>query len=66
VGKSIKRRNYEESPRSDERLNEIASEYANQLEGTLVVLPDNQSRIQINQIIHREMQTRGQVDHREQ
>jgi conjugative relaxase-like TrwC/TraI family protein len=50
----------------DERLKEIASEYANQPEGTLVVSPDNQSRMQINQIIHREMQTRGQVDHREQ
>jgi conjugative relaxase-like TrwC/TraI family protein len=49
----------------DERLNEIAREYAKQPEGTLVVSPDNQSRVAINQIIHREMQTRGQVDHSE-
>jgi ATP-dependent exoDNAse (exonuclease V) alpha subunit len=55
-----------EIPDREERLKEIASEYANQPEGTLVVSPDNQSRMQINQIIHREMQTRGQVDHREQ
>ncbi len=55
-----------EIPDRDERLKEIASEYANQPEGTLVVSPDNQSRMHINQIIHREMQTRGQVDHREQ
>jgi conjugative relaxase-like TrwC/TraI family protein len=48
-----------------ERLKEIAREYAKQPEGTLVVSPDNQSRIAINQIIHREMQTRGQVDHSE-
>jgi len=48
----------------DERLREIAAEYAKQ-QGTLVVSPDNQSRMEINQIIHREMQTRGQVDHRE-
>ncbi|MGA8221030.1 MAG: MobF family relaxase [Candidatus Acidiferrales bacterium] len=44
-----------------ERLKEIAREYAKQPEGTLVVSPDNQSRVAINQIIHREMQTRGQV-----
>ena len=44
---------------------EIAAEYAKQPEGTLVVSPDNQSRMEINQIIHREMQTRGQVDHGE-
>ena len=50
----------------DERLKEIAREYAKQPEGTLVVSPDNQSRMDINQIIHREMQTRGQVDHGEQ
>ena len=50
----------------DERLREIAAEYAKQPQGTLVVSPDNQSRMEINQIIHREMQTRGQVDHREQ
>jgi conjugative relaxase-like TrwC/TraI family protein len=48
-----------------ERLKEIAREYRKQPEGTLVVSPDNQSRIEINQIIHREMQTRGQVDHGE-
>ena len=46
----------------DERLKEIAREYAKKPEGTLVVSPDNQSRREINQVIHREMQTRGQVD----
>jgi ATP-dependent exoDNAse (exonuclease V) alpha subunit len=45
----------------DERLGEIAREYAKQPEGTLVVSPDNQSRREINQAIHREMQARGQV-----
>jgi ATP-dependent exoDNAse (exonuclease V) alpha subunit len=49
-----------------ERLKEIAHEYAKKPEGTLVVSPDNQSRMEINQIIHREMQTRGQVDQGEQ
>jgi conjugative relaxase-like TrwC/TraI family protein len=48
-----------------ERLKEIAREYAKQPEGTLIVSPDNQSRVAINRIIHREMQTRGQVDHSE-
>ncbi|MHB8755105.1 MAG: MobF family relaxase [Candidatus Acidiferrales bacterium] len=50
----------------DVRLREIAVEYAKQPQRTLVVSPDNQSRMEINQTIHREMQTRGQVDHREQ
>jgi len=45
----------------NERLKEIAREYAKQPEGTLVVSPDNQSRMEINQIIHREMQTRGKM-----
>jgi conjugative relaxase-like TrwC/TraI family protein len=46
----------------DERLKEIAREYAAKPEGTLVVSPDNESRREINQVIHREMQTRGHVD----
>jgi conjugative relaxase-like TrwC/TraI family protein len=48
-----------------ERLNEIAKAYAKQPEGTLVVSPDNQSRVEINRMIHSEMQESGQVDHRE-
>ncbi len=51
-----------EIPDRDERLKEIAREYAAKPEGTLVVSPDNESRRAINQVIHREMQTRGQVD----
>jgi conjugative relaxase-like TrwC/TraI family protein len=54
-----------EIPDRDERLKEIAREYAKQPEGTLVVSPDNQSRMDINRVIHREMQTRGHVDHSE-
>ena len=49
----------------EERLREIAAEYAKEPQGTLVVSPDNQSRMEINQLIHREMQARGHVDHRE-
>ncbi|MGH9830954.1 MAG: AAA family ATPase, partial [Blastocatellia bacterium] len=36
----------------NERLREIAKEYAKHPQGTLVVSPDNQSRMEINQIIH--------------
>jgi hypothetical protein len=54
-----------EIPDRDERLKEIAGEYAKQPEGAPVVSPDNKSRMELNQIIHREMQTRGQVDHGE-
>jgi conjugative relaxase-like TrwC/TraI family protein len=49
----------------DERLREIAREYVARPEGTLVVSPDNQSRMEINQMIHAEMQKAGQVDHSE-
>jgi len=48
----------------NERFQKIAKAYAEQPEGTLVVSPDNQSRTEINQVIHTEMQARGQVDHR--
>lgn len=50
----------------DERLKEIAREYAKKPEGTLVVSPDNQSRRDINEVIHRTMQSTGQVDAQEQ
>ena len=48
-----------------ERLEAISHEYAKQPEGALVVSPDNQSRMEINRMIHTEMQKTGQVDHRE-
>lgn len=50
----------------DERLGEIAREYAKQPGGTLVVSPDNQSRREINEVIHRTMQDTGYVDTLEQ
>ena len=45
----------------DERLSEIASEYAREPQGTLVISPDNESRRELNALIHREMQERGDV-----
>ncbi len=54
-----------EIPDRDERLKEIAREYAKKPEGTLVVSPDNQSRREINEVIHRTMQSGGQVEGRE-
>jgi conjugative relaxase-like TrwC/TraI family protein len=54
-----------EIPDRDERLKEIAREYAVKPEGTLVVSPDNQSRREINEAIHRTMQSAGQVGTRE-
>jgi conjugative relaxase-like TrwC/TraI family protein len=49
----------------DDRLKEIAREYTRQPDGALVVSPDNQSRIEISEAIHREMQGKGLVDQRE-
>jgi conjugative relaxase-like TrwC/TraI family protein len=45
----------------DARLTAIAEEYARQPEGTLVISPDNESRRALNELIHAEMQERGQV-----
>ena len=55
-----------EIPERNERLKEIAHEYAKKPEGTLVVSPDNQSRREINEVIHRTMQSAGQVETKEQ
>ena len=44
-----------------ERLTAIAHDYAARPEGTLVVSPDNESRRELNTLIHREMQERGVV-----
>jgi conjugative relaxase-like TrwC/TraI family protein len=54
-----------EIPDRDGRLKEIANEYASKPEGTLVVSPDNQSRREINEAIHRTMQSKGQVETKE-
>lgn len=49
----------------DERLREIARQYAARPEGTLVVSPDNRSRQEINRLIHAEMQACGRVKEKE-
>jgi len=46
----------------EERLTEIAREYAREPQGTLVISPDNESRRELNTLIHREMQERGEVN----
>jgi conjugative relaxase-like TrwC/TraI family protein len=69
VGEAIERLDRQgrvhEIPDRNERLKEIASAYAAKPEGTLVVSPDNQSRREINEAIHRTMQRAGLVDAQE-
>ena len=48
-----------------QRFTAIAHAYARHAEGTLVVSPDNQSRMEINETIHRHMQATGRVHHQE-
>ena len=55
---------YEVSDRT-ERLTEIAREYAREPKGTLVISPDNESRRELNALIHLEMQERGEVSQEE-
>jgi ATP-dependent exoDNAse (exonuclease V) alpha subunit len=50
-----------EIPNHNERVAAIAKEYANFSERTLVVSPDNRSRMEINERIHAELQRRGIV-----
>jgi hypothetical protein len=49
-----------------ERYRQIAREYAKHPDSTLVVSPDNQSRMELNQVIHRELQRTGRVDAHDQ
>ena len=46
----------------EERLGAIAREYAREPQGTLVISPDNESRRELNALIHRQMQARGDVN----
>jgi hypothetical protein len=45
----------------EERISAIAKEYAKSPENTLVVSPDNRSRMEINERIHGELQGKGRV-----
>lgn len=45
----------------EDRLTEIAREYARDSKGTLVISPDNESRRELNTLIHRAMQECGDV-----
>jgi len=49
----------------EERIAAIAKEYAKSPEGTLVVSPDNRSRVEINLAIRTEMQEHGMVSKEE-
>jgi conjugative relaxase-like TrwC/TraI family protein len=49
----------------EERLDAIAKSYVERPENTLVVSPDNRSRQEINERIHRELQSSGQVGEQE-
>jgi conjugative relaxase-like TrwC/TraI family protein len=55
---------HEIGPRED-RLTAIANEYVKDPQATLVVAPDNQSRQDLNDVIHRTMQREGHVDRHE-
>jgi conjugative relaxase-like TrwC/TraI family protein len=50
----------------EQRIAEIAREYVRSPEKTLVVSPDNASRREINETIHRTMQSEGKVSAQEQ
>jgi len=49
----------------DERIAAIAKEYAKSPENTLLISPDNRSRMEINERVHAELQRRGLVSSEE-
>lgn len=51
-----------EIPTRDDRIAAIAKEYAKSPENTLVISPDNRSRMEINERIHAALQSRGTVN----
>jgi conjugative relaxase-like TrwC/TraI family protein len=55
----------QEIPDAEARLAAIARDYALNPEGTLVISPDNRSRMALNERIHRELQTAGAVSRKE-
>jgi ATP-dependent exoDNAse (exonuclease V) alpha subunit len=54
-----------EIPDQEERYRTIARDFAASPDRTLVVSPDNESRIALNQAIHRELQRSGRVEPQE-
>jgi conjugative relaxase-like TrwC/TraI family protein len=54
-----------EIPGHDERIAAIAKEYAKSPGNTLVISPDNRSRIEINERVHAELQRSGLVSNEE-
>jgi ATP-dependent exoDNAse (exonuclease V) alpha subunit len=54
-----------EMPNREERLEAIAKAYAERPDDTLVVSPDNRSRQEINERIHRELQSSGRIEEHE-
>jgi conjugative relaxase-like TrwC/TraI family protein len=54
-----------EVPGHEERISAIAKEYARSPENTLVVSPDNRSRMEINERTHAELQGKGLVRSKE-
>lgn len=51
----------QECPDRIERVGQIAQEYAARPDGTLVISPDNASRVELNQAIRSELRQRGEV-----
>ena len=54
-----------EIPNREDRLEAVAKAYAERPDNTLVVSPDNRSRQEINERIHRELQSSGRVEQQE-
>lgn len=50
-----------ESPERTQRIGDIAKDYASRPKGTLVISPDNASRVELNQAIRGELRERGGI-----
>jgi conjugative relaxase-like TrwC/TraI family protein len=50
---------------TNERLKTIAKDYCEQPESTLVISPANRERVELNQLIHQQLQNSGQISKRD-
>ena len=61
VKRLIEQQRVHEIPDTDQRLKTVAGEYLKDPDTSLVVSPDNQSRLEINRHIHESLQAQGRI-----
>ena len=66
VNRLAEQRRIHEIPNPEQRLKAVAEEYLKHPQTSLVVSPDNPSRLEINRQIHKSLQAQGKIDNTDQ